>query len=465
MTLVVPVKDSYLSDSRQVTDSTNVGVTLVEVLFAVQPPLAGIRILALEQAVALPVGTRHLADLGADVVRVQSHQRARGQAGPAAANLLRSKRLLAIDLESPAGPELFRRLASVCDVVAHNFTPRVVEKFGINYSAIRNVNPDVIYLSLTGFGMTGPWGPRPLFGPGAEAVSGHNNLIGDPEQWLGRPGTIVYADNITGMNAAFAILAALDHRDRTGEGQHIDLSLYEAMVSHLGPVLAESSLGAAPARFGNSDQNWALHAVFDAEGRDRHIAIVATEDQLDAVARALDITEYSVQALATAIRGLDAESVVDRLQSTGVAATVVADASDLATDQQLWQRGYWSLMTSDGDQYPYVGPPWGGGSFTPTWEPAVVGTENATILTEFLDLTEDEIRSYEEQGAIGTGPQLPQPRFADAATRIERGELSRIDKQHDGWRAQLSQAGVERGGFSDRPTYSATSPRSSEEAG
>src|SRR5690606_10343205 len=116
---------------------------------------------------------------------------------------------------------------------------RVVRKFGVDFEGVRAVNPDVIYVSLTGFGTTGPWGERPLFGPGAEAVSGHNLLIGDPEAWPGRPGTGVYADDTCGLYTMTAILAALDERARTGEGQHIDISLYETMVAHLGPVLAE----------------------------------------------------------------------------------------------------------------------------------------------------------------------------------------------------------------------------------
>jgi hypothetical protein len=101
------------------------------------------------------------------------------------------------------------RVAANCDVVAHNFTPKVMRRYGIDYEGVRSVNADVIYVSLTGFGTTGPWGERPLFGPGAESVSGHNLLIGEPEAWPGRPGTIVYADNTCGLNCAFAILAAL----------------------------------------------------------------------------------------------------------------------------------------------------------------------------------------------------------------------------------------------------------------
>ena len=216
-----------------------------------EAPLAGIRVLAMEQAVALPVGTRHLADMGADIIRVQSHSRR--VPSLAEIDLTRNKRQLALDLTVPGAREAFLRVAANCDVVAHNYTPRVVRQFGIDYEAVRKVNPEVIYVSLTGFGTTGPWGERPLFGPGAEAVSGHNLLIGDADGWPGRPGTIVYADTNCGLNAAFAVLAALDERDRTGHGQHIDVSLYETSVFQLGPALTELAMGAQPARVGNSD--------------------------------------------------------------------------------------------------------------------------------------------------------------------------------------------------------------------
>ena len=149
-------------------------------------PLRGIHVLSMEQAAALPFATRHLADLGADVIRVQSHRRAAGRG-----ELARDKRQLSIDLAAPGGPELFLRVAERCDVVAHNFTPRVMRRYGIDYAGVRAVNPRVVYASLTGFGTSGPWSERPLFGPGAEAVSGQNLLIGDPEAATpGRPGTI-----------------------------------------------------------------------------------------------------------------------------------------------------------------------------------------------------------------------------------------------------------------------------------
>ncbi len=213
----------------------------------------------MEQAAALPFATRHLADLGAEVIRVQSHRRAGG-----GGELMRDKRQLAIDLATPGGPELFLRVASRCDVVAHNFTPRVMRRYGITYEDVRRVHPRVIYASLTGYGSSGPWSDRPLFGPGAEAVSGQNLLIGEPDATTpGRPGTITYADFVCGLNLVFALLAALDELERTGSGQHIDVSLYETGVAQIGCAVAERAFGGdEPRRIGNDDSSHALPATY-----------------------------------------------------------------------------------------------------------------------------------------------------------------------------------------------------------
>jgi crotonobetainyl-CoA:carnitine CoA-transferase CaiB-like acyl-CoA transferase len=188
-------------------------------------PLAGVRVLSMEQAAALPFATRHLADLGADVIRVQSHKRPAPDSYDI--EFTRNKRQLAIDLATPGGPDAFRRVAAACDIVCHNFTPQVVRKFGIDYESLRALRPDIIYLELTGFGTDGPWRSRPLFGPGAEALAGHNLLIGDPDQWPGRPATITYADNTCGLYTVLALTDALARRDRQGTGSHLDISLYE----------------------------------------------------------------------------------------------------------------------------------------------------------------------------------------------------------------------------------------------
>ncbi|MCZ6889264.1 MAG: CoA transferase [Gammaproteobacteria bacterium] len=210
-------------------------------------PLSGIRVLALEQAAALPFATRHLADLGADVYRVQSHRRPVGVMQDVA--YLRNKKMVGLDLAHPDGPAVFRDLARGCDVVAHNFTARVMRKYAIDFESIAKVNPRIVYCSVTGFGATGPFGDKPLFGPGAEAMSGQNSMMGEPGALTpGRPGTITYADNVCGLYLLFAVLGALERRANIDGAQQIDVSLYETGAAHIGTVMAERSAGAEQPR-------------------------------------------------------------------------------------------------------------------------------------------------------------------------------------------------------------------------
>ncbi len=407
---------------------------------ALRGVLSGVRVLALEQAVALPFATRHLAQLGAEVIRVQSYERAR-PAELAAIDLTRSKKQIGLDLAAEGAPELFLKLAANCDIVAHNFTPRVVRKFGIDYESVRAVKSDIIYVSLTGFGTTGPWGERPLFGPGAEAVGGHNILVGDPEGWPGRPGTGVYADDTCGLYAAMAMLAALDERERTGAGQHIDISLYETMVAHLGPVLAERSRGAEVGRVLNRDERFAVHGVFDTVGHDRHVAIAATDDQLSGLGACLGIDPVTSDTIAADVAALDGAEVEQRLQAAGIAVSITSDAHDNLTDPHLWERGYFDVreLETDGATVPYPHPSatWGGLRPSVATEPRYVGQDNEDVLARVGGLSPKEIALLEATGAIGsTGPVAPAVRrkeSADDAVRTDRGELSRVDDPMD-WR-------------------------------
>ncbi len=404
-------------------------------------PLAGVRVLSMEQAAALPFATRHLADLGAEVIRVQSHRRGAPGGGFEVTDRDRNKRQMGLDLAAPGGPETFLRLAAHCDVVAHNFTPKVMRRFGIDYGGVRAVNPRVIYVSLTGFGSTGPWGERPLFGPGSEAVSGHNLLIGDPGAWPGRPGTIVYADNTCGLNCAFAILAALDERDRTGNGQLIDISLYETSVSQLGPVIAERAFGSPlPERIANRDAGFALHGVFPARGIDRDVAIAALPGQLAAVARALGLAVADEASVARVVAALTAAEAVERLQREGIAAAEVADAAGQLSDAHLWARGFFAVLereTEPRGEYPHAGPAWGGGPGVPLMEPKPAGTDSRAVLREVGGLSEAEIESLYASGVVGEMQRAaPVGQSAEAGRlAIERGELARMDDKFDGWNA------------------------------
>jgi benzylsuccinate CoA-transferase BbsF subunit len=403
-------------------------------------PLAGVRVLSMEQAAALPFATRHLADLGADVIRVQSHKRPAPDTYDI--EFTRNKRQLAIDLAAPGGPDVFRRVAAACDVVCHNFTPQVVRKFGIDYESLRALRPDLIYLELTGFGTTGPWRARPLFGPGAEALSGHNLLIGAPDRWPGRPATITYADNNCGLYAVLALTDALARKDRLGVGSHLDISLYETAVSQLGPALAERGLSAMPERNLNDDAAFAVQGSYPSADPSQYVALSVPHGAAAAAAGALGAAACAADDLAAAIAAQPADHAVAALQAAGIPAAVVADAAALATDEHLWARGYFGLLQRDDHgldgEYAYSGPPFGGGADVTMRAARPVGADSREILASVAGYPAEEIDQLFAAGAIGTGapPGRTGP-GADSATRIDRGELSRVDP---GFRERLAAA-------------------------
>ncbi|MSQ30333.1 MAG: hypothetical protein EXR68_07600 [Dehalococcoidia bacterium] len=398
-------------------------------------PLEGIRVLSVEQSAGLAFATRHLADLGAEVIRVEPPTGADVvQSGP---DLLRNKRRVVLDLTAEGGRELLRRVIAGCDIVV-----RDMEVVGLDDASIRAVKPDAICLSFTGFGITGLWAGASLSGPGAEAISGHNDMIGVADALPGRPATSVYAENTAGLNATFAILAALDHRDATGEGTHIDLSLYETQVSQIGPVVAERSFGASlPMRAGNADQRYAVHGVFATLGLDRHVAISATREQVTALSEVLSValSEDGTGAditLAAALSGRDGGVVVQSLQAVGIAAAEVADAADQSTDEHLWARGYFGIIGAGATAMPVAGPTFGGGSAAPMEAPHAPGEDNEWVLTEVAGLSAAEVAGASASGLTGVGSPLAQSRSSveQVTRRIDRGELSRLDDVHDGWR-------------------------------
>ena len=226
-------------------------------------PLEGVRVLAAEQMQALPYATQLLAHLGADVVKVEHPEH--GESGRGAvpsltdedgrrvgATYLRnnlSKRSIGIDLKREEGRELFKRLVPHFDVVAENFTPGTMDRLGLSYPVISKLAPRAIYLSISGFGnlTASPYAAWPAYAPIVEAMAG----IYEPTRKPGEPPPVVVAgalgDNGSALFAAIGTLAALRQRERTGRGQHVDISMYDAMLAMADMVPQLHSLGAPPA--------------------------------------------------------------------------------------------------------------------------------------------------------------------------------------------------------------------------
>ena len=206
-------------------------------------PLAGVRVLDLTSMIAGPVATMMLADQGADVIKVEppSGDLVRHM-GPNRHGLTatfisanRSKRSLAVDLKTEAGMEVLQRLIATADVFVQNFRPGAIERMGLGEAAVRSIRPDIVYVSISGFGEAGPYAHKRVYDPVIQALSGLASIQKDGE--TGRPRMVrtIIPDKTTAVTAAQAITAALFARERSGEGQHVKLAMLDTMVAYLWP--------------------------------------------------------------------------------------------------------------------------------------------------------------------------------------------------------------------------------------
>jgi formyl-CoA transferase len=246
-------------------------------------PLAGIRVLDLTRVLAGPWAAQNLADLGAEVIKVERPKKGDDSRafGPpwlkdaagrdttdsayfACAN--RAKRSITVDLAHPQGQAIVRELAAKCDVLLENFKFGDLDRYGLGYAQLKTANPGLIYCSVTGFGHSGPWRERPGYDFMVQGMGGLMSITGERDD---RPGGgpqkagIPIADLITGMYASVAVCAALAHRAQSGKGQHLDLALFDSLVAVLANQGANYlATGAPPGRLGNDHPNIAPYQVF-----------------------------------------------------------------------------------------------------------------------------------------------------------------------------------------------------------
>ena len=246
-------------------------------------PLAGIRVLDLTRVLAGPWAAQNLADLGAEVIKVERPNKGDDSRafGPpwlkdangrdttdsayfACAN--RAKKSITVDLANPNGQAIIRELAARCDVLLENFKFGDLDRYGLGYAQLKTVNPALIYCSLTGFGHSGPWRERPGYDFMVQGMGGLMSITGERDD---RPGGgpqkagIPIADLITGMYASVAVCAALAHRAKSGKGQHLDLALFDSLVAVLANQGANYlATGEPPGRLGNDHPNIAPYQVF-----------------------------------------------------------------------------------------------------------------------------------------------------------------------------------------------------------
>ncbi len=400
-------------------------------------PLKDVKICDFMWVMAGPASTRILADLGATVVRIESPTRvdtARtlqpflgNQLGPDSSGLFANcnagKFGISLDLGNPAARAVVHDLVRWADVVTESFSPKAMRAWGFDYESLRKVNPGLIMLSSCLMGQTGPLAKIAGFGNMAAAISGFTNLTG----WSDRPPSGVfgaYTDYIAPRFTAMAILAALDHRRRTGQGQYIDQSQAECAIHFLGPAILDYTVnGRVDGRVGNSDAAFAPHGVYPAAGDDDWVAIVCRDDddwrrlcgameneelardaRYASVAGGLEHREAIDSSIADWSRTLNRGAIESRLQSHGVPAHQVQNSADAYADPQFTHRGHFVAL-----DHPSLG------KFTVegpraklSRTPAAVrraapslGQDNQHVLERILGYDEARISELVASGALG----------------------------------------------------------------
>ncbi|MGV0045694.1 CaiB/BaiF CoA transferase family protein [Mycobacterium colombiense] len=411
-------------------------------------PLSGIRVLDMTTFWAGPCCTHSLALLGAEVIHVESTRRPDGtrmiagipvtedqwwEKSPIFEALNTNKKGLTLDLQSPRGRELLRRLITTCDVVVENFTPRVLDQIGLDFATVQSIRPDTVLVRMPGFGLEGPWRDNPAFAYVIESAAGVSWLTGYPDRTPYDPYSI--GDPNAGVHALNAILLALEHRRRTGEGVFVEAAMVDAALSIAAEQVIEyTAYGALLERAGNrgptaAPQNLYRSADIDEFGRlDSWVAIaVATDDQWDSLCRALGSPSWATDPTLSTDSGRRAhhdaiderlaawcgwrsrDEIVATLWDAGVPVAKVMQPHRQPELEQLAFRDFFEEV-----DHPVNGPARlstvpmrfsAGPHKFHTEHAPLLGQHNHELLSG-LGLSDSEIAALEADGVIGSAPAM-----------------------------------------------------------
>lgn len=412
-----------------------------------QLPLSGLRVLDMTTFWAGPSCTHFLAMLGAEVIHVESTSRPDGtrliagipctedqwwEKSPIFAALNTNKKGLTLDLQSARGRELLHRLIGSCDVIAENFTPRVLDQIGLDFAKVQSIRSDVVMVRMPGFGLDGPWRDNPAFAYAIEAASGVSWLTGYPDRPPYEPYSV--GDPNAGVHALNALLLALEHRRRTGQGVLVEAAMVDAALNiSAEQVIEYSAYGALLERAGNRGptavpQNLYRTVDIDEFGRrDSWVAIaVATDDQWERLCGALGLPSWAINPALCALVGRrehedlidehlgawcehrSGDEIVATLWESGVPAAKVMQPHRQTELPQLEFRGFFELVdhpVNGSARLSTVPMRLSGGPGTFHRQPApLLGQHNHELLTE-LGLTDQEIADLEADGVIGRAPR------------------------------------------------------------
>ncbi|MER5434161.1 CoA transferase [Streptomyces sp. NPDC002588] len=400
---------------------------------AARPALDGVRVLDLTWVLAGPYCTKVLADHGADVIKVESAGRpdptrfapfmhlSRGPHTDPNTNgyfneVNRNKRSVALDTRTEDGVAVLRELIARCDVLVENFSATVLTRMGLGYDTLREINPGLVYVSMSGMGHTGPRAGWVSYADTVSASSGLTGLTGwGPDDVVG----VIYGhgDIVAGLQAALATVAALEHRAETGRGQHIDLSQLEAIAAHMGTSL----LTAARSLAGNTHPRWSPQGVYRCLGADRWLAVsVRSDEEWTSLCRVLERPDLAERlptaddrrresdlvddALGAWARTLSADLAAELLQAAGIPAGAVQDGRELVEhDPQLRARGFYvraehpvaGAFLHEGVPIRLTGTPGSVRGPAP-----VLGADTDAVLREVAGLSPERLGELREAGVL-----------------------------------------------------------------
>ncbi|MGW9551156.1 CaiB/BaiF CoA transferase family protein [Citricoccus zhacaiensis] len=325
-------------------------------------PLEDLKVIDASSILAGPLCCQILGDYGADVIKIEhpvlgDSMRGHGESKDGIPlwwkEVSRNKRTLALNLGKPEGGEVFRKLAATADVVVENFRPGTFERWGIGPEVLHQINPGLVLVRMTGFGQTGPYSSRAGFGTLAEAMSGFAHLTG-PEDGPPTLPAFGLADSIAGIAASSAVLTALRHRDRTGEGQVVDLSILEPIMTAVGPgPTVYEQLGIIGQRHGNrstnnaprntyltKDDKWVAVSTSAQSIAERVMQLVGHPEVIDEPWFASGHTRVQHvdlldEYVGSWIRERNQAEVMDAFKEAGAAVAAVYDAKDIVEDEHI----------------------------------------------------------------------------------------------------------------------------------
>jgi uncharacterized protein (TIGR03382 family) len=399
-------------------------------------PLEGVRVADLTMMWAGPFATRVLAEMGAEILKIESPRAWDNvrtllpveHPEPWNASLYfndynRDKKSVTLDLAHPRGRELFLRLAALCDVVIENYRADVLDKLGIGWEVLRAARPDLVLVSMAGFGKTGPERDLVGFGPIVEQMAGLTSLTGYGDDGVPYKTGISYGDPVGGLAAVGAVVLALLQRRRTGQGTWIDLAQRETMAQMAGEAFAAASLREEqPVHRGNRDPRWAPQGVYPCAGNDQWLALSVRDDAewraLVAAIGAADLASLSLDSrrarhdeidarIAAWSQAHDPQAAMESLQARGIPAARVLDTHDIHWDPHLLAREAWTFLPHPCMQpWPQPLSAWRlqEASPKPRRHAPLFGEHNREILCGWLGVAESELAELEAAHVIGTAP-------------------------------------------------------------